>query len=59
LYSGRRLGPIASRSAITGTASRKTEPQWKVSSNAPPTSGPIAAPTEKLVIQMPTATVRC
>ncbi len=50
---------MASSSAITGTASRKTEPQWKLWSRTPPTSGPMAAPTEKLVIQIPIATVRC
>jgi hypothetical protein len=46
-------------SAITGTARRNTEPQLKLWSRTPPTSGPIAAPTEKLVIQIPIATVRC
>ena len=59
LYSGRSRGPIASSSTITGTASRKTEPQGKRSRSTPPTSGPIAAPAEKLVIQIPIATVRC
>ena len=59
LYSGRSRGPIAKSNAITGTASKKTEPQWKLSSRTPPTTGPIAAPTEKLVIQIPIATVRC
>ena len=59
MYSGRSRGPIASSSAITGTARRNTDPQWKLSSRTPPTSGPIAAPTEKLVTQIPIATVRC
>ena len=58
MYSGSSRGPIASKSAITGTASRNTEPQWKLSSRTPPTSGPIAAPAEKLEIQIPIATVR-
>jgi hypothetical protein len=44
---------------MTGTAIRKTEPQWKLWSRTPPASGPIAAPVEKLVIQIPIATVRC
>ena len=44
---------------MTGTASRNTEPQANRSSRTPPTSGPMAAPTEKLVIQIPIATVRC
>jgi hypothetical protein len=56
--SGSNTGPSTSSSSITGTAIRKTEPHQKYSSSAPPTSGPIAAPAEKLVIQMPTATVR-
>jgi hypothetical protein len=43
---------------MTGTASRNTEPQLKCSSRTPPTSGPTAAPTEKLVTQIPIATVR-
>jgi hypothetical protein len=44
--------------AITGTASRKTEPHQNRSSSTPPTSGPIAAPAEKLAIQIPIAVVR-
>ena len=45
-YSGSKIGPATSSSAITGTASRKTEPQWKYCSITPPSSGPIAPPTE-------------
>ena len=44
---------------MTGTASRNTEPHQKNWSRKPPTSGPMAAPTEKLEIQMPIANVRC
>ena len=51
-YSGSSRGPTTSSSTITGTASRNTEPHQKLSSSTPPTSGPIAAPTEKLVIQI-------
>ncbi len=50
---------MASSSAITGTASRKTEPQGRLPRSTPPTSGPTAAPVEKLVTQIPIATVRC
>ena len=58
-YSGSRLGPTSSSSAITGIASRNTEPHQKNSSIAPPISGPIAPPSEKLAIQMPIANWRC
>ena len=57
-YSGSSRGPTASSSAITGTASRNTDPHHANSSTAPPTTGPIAAPAEKLVTQMPIAVVR-
>src|SRR4029450_1513669 len=57
-YSGRTRGPRMSRAAITGSAMRKTEPHQKRSSSAPPSTGPIAPPTEKLVIQIPIAVVR-
>ena len=57
--SGSSTGPTSSSNTITGTAGRNTEPHQKCSSSAPPTSGPIAAPTEKLVIHTPTAKVRC
>ncbi len=43
---GSRVGPRTGSSAITGTASRKTEPHQKSSSIAPPISGPIAPPAE-------------
>jgi hypothetical protein len=59
LNSGSSRGPIARRSAITGTARRKTEPHQKNSSNTPPSSGPTAPPSEKAVIQTPMANVRC
>jgi hypothetical protein len=39
--------------------SRNTEPHQKCTSNTPPTSGPIAVPVIKLVIQAEIATVRC
>jgi hypothetical protein len=57
--SGSSSGPRTSSRAITGTASRNTEPHQNHSSRIPPSSGPIAPPTEKLVIHTETATVRC
>ena len=57
--SGSSSGPSTSSSAITGTASRNTDPHQNHSSSIPPSSGPIAPPTEKLVIHTETATVRC
>ena len=59
LYSGSSDGPTINSSAITGKASRNTEPHQKNSSRTPPTSGPIALPTEKLAIQTPIANCRC
>src|SRR5512140_1307818 len=56
--SGRRKGPTASRSSMTGAPARKTEPHQKCSSRRPPANGPMAVPAEKLAIQAPTATVR-
>ena len=56
--SGSRAGPSASSSAITGTAIRNTEPHQKRSSSSPPSSGPAAAPAEKLATQTPMATWR-
>lgn len=44
---------------MTGTLIRKTAPHQKSSSTAPPTSGPSAAPEEKLVIHSPIAVARC
>src|SRR5207244_394980 len=44
--SGRRIGPSTSRSSITGTPIRNTEPHQKYCSSTPPSSGPIAPPTE-------------
>ncbi len=58
LYSGRSFGPRISRSAITGTLIRNAAPHQKNSSTSPPSSGPIAAPTEKLVIHTAIALVR-
>jgi hypothetical protein len=55
-YSGSTRGPSSSSSAITGTASKNTEPHQKRSSSTPPNTGPIAPPAEKLVIQIPIAT---
>jgi hypothetical protein len=43
---------------MTGTATRNTEPQGKNWSIRPPTSGPMAPPTEKLAIQTPIANWR-
>ena len=43
---------------MIGTPTRKTEPHQKCSSRAPPTSGPMAAPTAKLAPQTPIALVR-
>ena len=48
-----------SRAAITGMASRNTEPHQKCSSMIPPSGGPMASPAEKLAIQNPTAIERC
>ena len=58
-YSGSSLGPSASSRSITGTAIRNTEPHQKNSSSTPPSRGPSAAPTEKLVAHTPIANVRC
>ncbi len=58
-YSGSRTGAAASKTAITGTASRNTAPHQKTCSSAPPTSGPIAPPRGRLVDQTAMATVRC
>jgi len=57
--SGSTRGPRTSSRAITGTASRNTEPHQKCSRSTPPSTGPIAPPAEKLVIQMAMAVVRC
>ena len=57
--SGSSTGPTTSSSAITGTASRNTEPHQKKWSSSPPSSGPSAPPSEKLVTQTPIANVRC
>lgn len=57
--SGSSRGAMTSSTAITGTASRNTDPHQRYSSMNPPTSGPIAAPTEKLMAQIPIATWRC
>ena len=51
--------PAASKTTITGTASRKTEPHQKDCNIAPPTSGPTAPPRGRLVDQTAMATVRC
>src|SRR6266568_5121395 len=58
-YSGSTRGPRMSSSAITGTASRNTEPHQKCSSSTPPSTGPIAPPAEKAVIHTPMAVERC
>ncbi len=58
-YSGSTIGPSTSSSAITGRASRKTEPHQKFSSRIPPSTGPIALPAENAEIQIPMATPRC
>ncbi len=57
-YSGSSTGPSTSSSAITGTASRNTDPHQNHSSSTPPSSGPIAPPAEKLVTHTEIATVR-
>jgi hypothetical protein len=57
--SGSSSGPSTRSRAITGTASRNTEPHQNHSSSIPPISGPIAPPTEKLVIHTEMAAVRC
>ena len=58
-YSGSRSGPVASKTTITGTASRKTDPHQKDCNITPPTSGPTAPPRGRLVDQTAMATVRC
>src|SRR5215468_3547336 len=58
-YSGSRRGPSTSSNAITGTASKNTEPHQNCSSSTPPSIGPIAPPAEKAVIQIPMAVERC
>ena len=58
-YSGRTRGPSSSRAAITGRASRNTDPHQKNSSIAPPSTGPMALPAEKAPIQNPIAIERC
>jgi hypothetical protein len=57
-YSGSTRGPITSSAAMTGRASRNTEPHQKNSSMRPPRTGPIALPAEKAPIQTPIATER-
>jgi len=49
-YSGSTRGPRMSRAAMTGNASRNTEPHQKNSSITPPRTGPIALPAEKAPI---------
>jgi hypothetical protein len=44
---------------MIGTLTRNAAPHQKNSSTSPPSSGPIAAPTEKLVIHTAIAFVRC
>ncbi|PKD22293.1 hypothetical protein AO056_04390 [Aeromonas hydrophila] len=57
-YSGRKRGASASVSAITGMLSQNTDPQWKYSSSTPPTSGPMALPSENVAIHTPIANWR-
>ena len=56
--SGKRTGPSASKSSMSGTLMRNTEPHQKCVSKSPPTIGPIAAPVEKLATHMLMAVVR-
>src|SRR5439155_6976161 len=44
--SGSSTGPSTRSSSITGTPSRNTEPHQKYCRRTPPSSGPIAPPTE-------------
>lgn len=44
--------------AATGTASRNAAPHQKVSTSAPPITGPAAMPSANIVAQMPIATAR-
>ena len=44
---------------MTGSASRKTDPQAKCSRSRPPSSGPMALPAEKADTQIAIAVVRC
>ena len=57
-YSGSRNGPTASSRIMTGTLSKNTAPHEKYSRIAPPSSGPIAPPSEKAMIQILIAVVR-
>jgi hypothetical protein len=58
-YSGSSSGPATSSRAITGTASRNTDPHQKNSSSNPPSRGPTAPPAEKLETHTAMANVRC
>jgi hypothetical protein len=57
-YSGSTRGPRIRSAAMTGRASRNTDPHQKYSSITPPSTGPMALPAEKLPIQTPMAAVR-
>src|SRR6266576_1141758 len=57
-YSGRRNGPTASNRIMTGTLIKNTAPHQKYSRIAPPSSGPIAPPSEKAMIQILIAVLR-
>ena len=52
-YSGSTRGPSTSSRAITGRASRNTEPHQNRSSSTPPATGPIAPPAENAAIHTP------
>ena len=56
--SGSNRRPLTNSSSMTGTPSRKTAPHQKNCRMMPPTSGPIALPTMKPVIQTVIAKVR-
>jgi hypothetical protein len=56
--SGSSRGPSTSSNSVTGSAGRKTDPHQNCVSSAPPATGPIRPPREKLAVQMPIATVR-
>ncbi len=57
-YSGSSDGPTTSSRIMTGTLIRNTAPHQKYCRIRPPSSGPIAPPSEKAMIQTLIAVVR-
>lgn len=57
--SGSSIGPVTSRTSMTGTPSRNTDPHQKFASRTPPTTGPMAMPPTKQLIHTAIAAPRC